>query len=256
MRWENRIERARELQERHPAAAEAMRFYELVLEFQSKVTKKFNFKLDPQIPFRHQIDLFSLSTNFADLLDLTVRHGSGTLRSRAQELLNEGETNWRALLQSELVRSDLELLDRFFARACLQPVAEYLQSQLPADTNYSKGICPACDSLPQVAVLRPEGDGASRWLFCSLCLREWLFRRMVCPWCGEEDRDKLPRYSAEEYAQAHVEACDTCMRYLKAVDLSIDGHAEPLVDEAALAVLDVWAVDRGYTKIVPNLMGF
>jgi hypothetical protein len=32
--------------------------------------------------------------------------------------------------------------------------------------------------------------------------------------------------------------------------------AVPLVDEAAFSVLDVWATDRHYTKIVPNLMGF
>ena len=28
------------------------------------------------------------------------------------------------------------------------------------------------------------------------------------------------------------------------------------VDEAALAVLDVWASDHGYMKIIPNLLGF
>jgi len=30
----------------------------------------------------------------------------------------------------------------------------------------------------------------------------------------------------------------------------------PLVDEAALVVLDVWASNRGYTKTIPNLVGF
>jgi FdhE protein len=91
---------------------------------------------------------------------------------------------------------------------------------------------------------------------CSFCLREWLFRRLICPWCGEEDKEKLPRFTAERIAFIHVESCDTCKRYLKAVDMSVEGRAVPLVDEAALAVLDVWAVDRGYTKIVQNLVGF
>jgi hypothetical protein len=36
----------------------------------------------------------------------------------------------------------------------------------------------------------------------------------------------------------------------------VDGLAVPLVDEVGLAVYDVWATDRGYTKIVPNLLGF
>jgi FdhE protein len=107
-----------------------------------------------------------------------------------------------------------------------------------------------------MAVLRPEGDAAGRWLLCSFCLREWPFRRLICPWCREEDKAKLPRFSSEDWPSVHVEACDTCRRYLKAIDLTVDGLAVPVVDEAAFAVLDVWATDRGYAKIVPNLIGF
>jgi FdhE protein len=87
-------------------------------------------------------------------------------------------------------------------------------------------------------------------------LKEWLFRRVVCPWCGEEDKEKLPRYSAEECSHVYVSACDVCKRYLKSVDMTIEGRAEPLVDEVALAALDVWVSERGYQKIIPNLMGF
>jgi len=43
---------------------------------------------------------------------------------------------------------------------------------------------------------------------------------------------------------------------LKVVDLKIDGLAVPLVDEAALAVLDVWASGLGYNKIIRNMIGF
>jgi FdhE protein len=107
-----------------------------------------------------------------------------------------------------------------------------------------------------MAVLKPEGEGASRSLLCSFCLCEWPFRRVICPWCGEEDKERLPRYSSAEWNYVHVEACETCKHYLKAVDLSVNGLAIPLVDEAALAVLDVWATERGYVKIIPNLIGF
>ncbi len=66
----------------------------------------------------------------------------------------------------------------------------------------------------------------------------------------------MPRYSAAEYPYVYVEACDRCKQYLKTVDLTLDGRAVPVVDEMALAVLDVWAADHGYTKIIPNLAGF
>jgi FdhE protein len=174
------------------------------------------------------------------------------------KLQEAGASKWRELLESAVpVDNGLEAAtDDFFARACLQPVAENLQAQVQTSTDSIQSTCPACGGSPQTAILRPEGEGASRWLQCSFCLREWPFRRLACPWCREENRDKLPRYSAEQCSYVHVEACDSCKRYLKAVDLTVDGHAIPVVDEAALAVLDVWAVDTGYTKIVRNILGF
>ena len=51
--------------------------------------------------------------------------------------------------------------------------------------------------------------GAKRFLLCSLCFNEWEFRRLLCPNCGEEDKDKLPVYTAEEFPHIRVEACDT-----------------------------------------------
>lgn len=257
--WERRIRRARELQDDHPAAADPLRFYELVLGFQRELASDFSKPaIRSDVPLREQIDVELVSSRFPDILALAAESGPEALRRRARAVQHESEASWRSMLQAglEIARPNPSVLDGFFALACLQPIAESLQSLMPVNPNYSQSLCPACGGLPLLSVLRPEGEGASRWLACSFCLREWLFRRIVCSWCGEEDKEKLPRYSAEECGHVLVEACDTCKRYLKAVDMSIDGRAEPLVDEAALAVLDVWAVDHGYTKIAQNLIGF
>ena len=93
-------------------------------------------------------------------------------------------------------------------------------------------------------------------LQCSLCQSEWEFRRVLCPACGEVNHEKLPRYSAEGITAVRVEACDTCHRYLKSIDMTVDGLAVPPVDEIATAPLDLWAAERGYRKIQLNLMGF
>ena len=105
-------------------------------------------------------------------------------------------------------------------------------------------------------MLRPEGDGGKRFLVCSFCMTEWEFRRILCPNCGEEDYAKLPRYTAEGISAVRVEACESCHAYLKSVDLTVDGHAVPLVDEVATAALDVWAMENGFQKIRRNLVGF
>jgi formate dehydrogenase maturation protein FdhE len=52
-----------------------------------------------------------------------------------------------------------------------------------------------------------------------------------------------------------VECCDACHTYSKSIDLSKNGLADPLVDELASVPLDLWAQERGYAKLRPNLLG-
>lgn len=76
----------------------------------------------------------------------------------------------------------------------------------------------------------------------------------MCPGCGEEDHAKLPVYVAEEMKHVRVEACDSCKTYIKTVNMTTQGRAEPIVDEMAAVPLDVWAQSRGYAKLQANLM--
>jgi len=102
------------------------------------------------------------------------------------------------------------------------------------------------------------GDGGKRSLVCSLCATEWDFRRIVCPTCGEENVDKLPVFAAngvDALSYIRVEACDTCHHYLKTIDMTKNGHAVPVVDELAAIPLSLWAADKGYSKLVANLLG-
>jgi FdhE protein len=259
VRWNRRIERAPELRDRHAAAATLLSFYERVLRFQCYVAEDFQTPAKCAFSLREEIDLGFAASKIPTLLALSTKHGPKELAHHAEELGHRNASSWRAILKAAAVSPEAftgSPVDSFFARVCLQPIAETLQFQFPADANYFGSACPACSGVPQLSILRPEGEGASRWLLCSFCLREWRFRRIICPSCGEEDKEKLPRYSAPECGHVAVEACDACWKYLKSVDMTIDGRAEPLVDEAATAVLDLWAGDRGYAKIVKNAIGF
>jgi formate dehydrogenase maturation protein FdhE len=48
---------------------------------------------------------------------------------------------------------------------------------------------------------------------------------------------------------------DTCRRYLVTVDGRKDPAAVPIVDELVALPLDLHVRERGFSKIVPNLMG-
>ena len=84
-------------------------------------------------------------------------------------------------------------------------------------------------------------DGAGRWLGCGLCGTEWQTNRIRCPACGETDPHRLPGWQSDTYPAARVEACDTCHRYVKSVDLTVDGRAVPEVDE----LRSLWASTSG-----------
>jgi FdhE protein len=80
---------------------------------------------------------------------------------------------------------------------------------------------------------------------------------MACAGCGEETGARLPVYSdADQFPHLRIDACETCRRYLLSVDLRRDAAAVPEVDELAALPLDLYAAERGLTKVVPNAMGF
>jgi FdhE protein len=77
----------------------------------------------------------------------------------------------------------------------------------------------------------------------------------MCPSCGEEHKDKLPVFVAEGLDYVRVDACDSCHRYLKSIDMTKNGRAVPLVDELATLSLNLWAQQNNYQKLEPNLFG-
>jgi len=79
---------------------------------------------------------------------------------------------------------------------------------------------------------------------------------MVCAGCGEETSARLPVYSeAQHLPHLRIDGCETCRGYLVGIDPRRDAAAVPVVDELAALPLDLYARERGLTKVVPNLMG-
>lgn len=255
--WEKRIRRARELAAQYSAASQVLGFYSEIAAFQKQTFEAVaaeHLRADPLRPLAEQLVVPAALERLQALAELVERKGPAGLAQVARELRHQSPDQWRVLLESEPDAKNLA--HGFFARACLQPVAEYLALDCKVQlTGYTGSLCPVCGGKPQLSVLRPEGDGGKRSLVCSCCSTEWDFRRVLCPNCAEEGHTRLPRFSADEFPHIRVEACDACKRYLKSVDLTINGLAVPVVDEIAAAPLDLWAAEHGYEKIELNLMG-
>ena len=255
--WQKRIGRAEELAVQHPFAAELLAFYVRLARFQEGLYLRF--VRAPAEGFSGPLDLDLLLSRSQPFLLMVEECGPARLAEVALRLrLSEIQSGWPDLLSAAWSAAEHVPAEpqEFLARAFLQPYAEWIRSRIPAPRNGARGrLCPFCRRKPGAGILRQQGDGALRSLLCSFCLGEWEFHRIVCPNCGEEDNQKLPVYTAKEFPYIRVECCDSCKAYIKTVDQTRSGHADPVVDEIASAPLDLWAQERAYSKLHPNLLG-
>jgi formate dehydrogenase accessory protein FdhE len=258
--WQRRIDRAEDLRHQHSFAAEILAFYVRIAQFQRALYQRLEnisaTSSKSANPLSGPPELPELLASFPELLLVIEQHAPARLAEYARHL-REGSEDTRSTLLNDFwsgATSGDEMND-FPARAFLQPYAEFvrLRSGIQWD-GYTHPICPFCSRKPGLGVLRQLGDGGQRCLICSFCLAEWQFRRIVCAGCGEENHAKLPVYTAAELEHVRVECCDTCKAYLKTVDLTKNGLAEPVVDEIATLPLDLWAQEHGYAKLQPNLL--
>jgi len=249
--WDRRIKRAGELAKKHSEVSELLVFYQQLARFQQGIYEA--------LPAAREHDLRVLLPHFSGLLELVRAAGSPELKTASAAMEEDSEDDRLGLLeaiwQHQLESRSLAGEYPFFAQALLQPYAEFLADQTNSNNEGAPSLCPFCGSRPVVAVLRPEGDGGKRSLVCSLCFTEWIFRRVVCPNCGAENKEHLPIFAAKEFEHVRVDACDTCHTYLKSIDMTKDGNAVPVVDELATISLNLWASENKYQKLRPNLFG-
>jgi FdhE protein len=192
-----------------------------------------------------------------EILRYAADAGPGPLadeaRARSEDALETRRT--RLLVYWAGDRSSRE---DYLSRAALRPYAETLRAlTVPPDRMHTQGRCPFCAGFPWVSVRRggSQMEGARRLLACALCGAEWPFERILCPSCLETDPRKLPSFSSEPHPSVRIEACETCRRYVKSLDLSEDARPIPEVDDLVSLAMDLWALEQGWERIEPGLAG-
>ncbi len=279
--WQQRIRRAEHLAAQHPFAAEILAFYIHAARFQEGLYQRLeraakssaregSAGVPPDVerasrPLPSQqdaaatnsLDVSELLASFPAFLSLVEDKAPARLAQVAHDLRNSDPNSWTDLFTQCWTHIDSPTdPQEFLVLAFLQPYAEFARSRANLHVEgYTSLLCPFCSRKPSVGVLRQQGDGGRRSLLCGFCLTEWEFRRLICAGCGEEDHAKLPVYTAAELPYIRVECCDTCQTYIKTIDLTKNGLADPLVDELASVPLNLWAQEHGYAKLQPNLLG-
>jgi FdhE protein len=281
--WAERRARTAQLRERHTFAREVLDFYGALLGIQELAAED----AISAKPAAGDLAAYVAERVVPGVVDMTVAAGPPKLREAVAQLIEM--THPRDIVAAWIDGEDQSLVDRYIARASLGPVLEALGSEAAAACSgvRDQRHCPSCGGPPQLsyfAVASEDLAAGGRFLVCARCHAGWGYARMHCPGCGEDSSSRLPIFSEEgttsgergsvvrglqgklgEKAPAEhqavfphmrIEACETCHHYLISVDLAADPAAVPIVDEMAALPLDIFAKEKGLSKIIPNLVGF
>ena len=257
-----RAARAAELAAARPAVAEVLTFYAAVATAQGDLLAD----AAPVHDARHAATFAAAVDGLAPgrLVRPWLEHLLGFAPPRVAETLKPLRTlaapGWESLCDEVARRPTGAPLTAgaaatFLVEAVLQPFAEVWAASAGAGSAGPDGLtCGRCGGRALAGLMRERGQGAGRSLVCGFCASEWSVPRVVCPGCGESRVDGLPVFRDGERPEARIDACDTCLVYVKSIDLSVQGRAEVVVDDLATTPLDLWAVAQGYSRPRPNLL--
>lgn len=83
-------------------------------------------------------------------------------------------------------------------------------------TLWEGGQCPCCGGPPVISYFDKDG---TRNLVCGSCYTTWRYKRIGCPFCGEQNHENLRVLETEDYPGWVAMVCKTCHGAIKAADL-------------------------------------
>jgi Protein involved in formate dehydrogenase formation len=269
--WAAHRRRAEVLRERHPFAAEVLAVYLALLD----VWEAGWDAARHERPEPRQLARWAAGRMAPPVVKAAEATGPEPLAAAARGFLGNGRLE--GSLAAWLAGGDLAPAERYLARASLHAPLVALAGDAGAacagDPSPRGGRrCPNCGGPPQLSFRSHAEDplvSGRRQLACARCGQSWSYSASSCPSCGETSGSQRTVYSEHRegpvvgrdgengvFPHLRIDACASCERYLLDVDLSRDPRAVPEVDELAALPLDLYAAERGFSKITPNLMGF
>ena len=217
----------------------------------------------PLVDFSSVIsDLDEPKAYFLALLEIAEKRAPGETDEMARKI-RDGEINFSDLIYdsfnssldeeavSEAAEEEGETsfdLVELFIEESLRPALERvvdLYGDVVRNSDWSEGYCPVCGREPKIGEIRDDEGG--RYLFCNQCGFEWHYRRIKCPFCGNEEQQTLAYFTVEEDDRYRVDVCNECKRYIKIVDFrDTKGKVDLDVEDIATLHLDILANDEGY----------
>lgn len=118
---------------------------------------------------------------------------------------------------------------------------------LQKNDPWRRAYCPVCGQLPAMGQLVRTKKGRERLLVCACCQMKWPYKRMGCPYCGNDDQQKLHIIEIEEAPELRIDTCEKCKGYIK-IYINEGNEQVALADWSTLH-LDLIAKNHGFQRI-------
>lgn len=165
-------------------------------------------------------------------------------------LLQQAVRNWYQGLPLSSIAAEQSISEEFLSTAIQATLRPFLMAQSEAlcglvkQELWRRRKCPICGGKPDFAFL--EKERGTRWLLCSRCDAEWLFQRLECPYCGNQNHDDLS-YLTDDQELYRLYTCEKCRSYIKAIDLrKADAQVLLPLERVITADLDRQAEEAKY----------
>ena len=181
------------------------------------------------------------STLAAGIAEVHATLSTEGARRAAVEWLVAGGDEQAAPVQAGILR--------FLGWSALSRVLAPLSAPFAAwrdDPAWRRPTCPTCGQLPVMAQLVTKDGARQRILSCGCCPTRWGFRRLGCPYCGNEDPQRLNVLELQGPSGLRLDVCESCRGYMKTY--AGVGQEVLLLADWTTLVLDAMAGERGYVR--------
>ena len=177
-----------------------------------------------------------------DLVGQPVPDSPAECLALAQQRFEEGQVGGEQgeeLEEATLAQVSVDLALKPYLEWAAEQVLPHVDQQ-----RWRRGYCPVCGGAPDFATL--EAEVGARYLLCSRCNSQWVYRRLGCPFCETTDHAKLVYYPSEDGVY-RLYVCQECRRYLKTIDVRQAGRVVLLpVERVTTVAMDAAAQEKGY----------
>jgi formate dehydrogenase accessory protein len=120
----------------------------------------------------------------------------------------------------------------------------------PDAPQFRENFCPVCGRRPVLAELRKYREGRTRDLICGGCGTRWLYARVGCAYCGNEDLGKMHTLEPKDSDLMRLDICDACSSYIKTYRGPAGGSDADAIyrQDWASVHLDLLAEQQGFQK--------